>query len=83
MLVSNKYFYAGATAHSNAYFGEGRGPVHLDYIQCSGRKYNLIDCTTANSTRQTNHSQDVGVKCQPGKRVYLKGRQVNLKNSVN
>ena len=58
--------YTGATAHSSAYFGEGSGAVHLDSVQCSGSEYNLTECATGNSEDGSDHSQDVGVKCQPG-----------------
>ena len=57
---------AGATGHSGAYFGEGRGPVNLDSVQCTGSEYSLTDCEIEESGRRTTHSLDVGVKCQPG-----------------
>ena len=59
-------FCTGATPHSDAYFGEGSDPIHLDYVQCSGTEYKVTECKTANNTLQTAHSHDVGVKCQPG-----------------
>ena len=68
-----KSLATGATAHTGAYFGEGSGPIHLDFVQCSGSEYNLTDCEIRNDSVnhiRTNHSFDVGVKCQPGK-VHL------------
>ena len=62
-------FTTGATAHTDAYFGEGSGPIHLDFVQCSGSEYNLTECEIRNNRVQTSHVFDVGVKCQPG-RVY-------------
>ena len=60
--------YLGSTPYSNAYFGEGSGAVHLNYIQCSGTEYNLTECEIAKTSRdQISHSQDVGVRCEPGK----------------
>ena len=56
----------GAVPLTGAYFGEGSGPIHMDYISCTGTEYNLTDCETRSSSRQSNHSEDVGVKCQPG-----------------
>ena len=50
-----------------AYFGSGSGPIHLDYVVCSGTEYSLTDCQTGNETRQSSHSEDVGVKCQTSK----------------
>ena len=60
------HYSTGATAHSNAYFGEGSGLVHLDSVQCSGLEYSLTDCETMNSGIESSHSLDVGVKCEPG-----------------
>ena len=53
-------------ALSGAYFGEGSGTVHLNYIRCYGTEYNLIECETANITGLISHFQEVGVICQPG-----------------
>ena len=39
---------------------------------CSGTEYNFTDCELGNSTRQSNHSEDVGVKCQTSKGIALK-----------
>ena len=60
-------FTTGATAHTDAYFGEGSGPIHLDFVQCSGSEYNLTECEIRNDRDRTSHSFDVGVKCQPGR----------------
>ena len=57
----------GALQQTEAYFGEGSGPIHLDYVVCSGTEYNLTDCQIGNRTRQSSHSEDVGVKCQTSK----------------
>ena len=56
----------GATGHSEAYFGEGSGPVNLDFVQCSGSEYNVTECMVENTGSRNSHSLDVGVKCQPG-----------------
>ena len=58
--------YTGATAHSNAYFGEGRGPIQLDSVECSGYEISLTDCEIQDTESSQGHSLDVGVKCQPG-----------------
>ena len=55
---------SGADQYSDAYFGEGSGPIHLDRVVCEGTEYNLTDCKTGLSDRENDHSQDVGVKCQ-------------------
>ena len=57
----------GASGKTGAYFGSGSGPIHLDYVVCSGTEYNVTDCQTGNKTRQSSHSEDVGVKCETSK----------------
>ena len=59
-------FATGATAHTDAYFGEGSGPIHLDFVQCSGSEYNVTECEIRHDRIRIDHSFDVGVKCQPG-----------------
>ena len=59
---------SGAVQYSDAYFGEGSGPIHLDRVVCAGTEYNLRDCETGLSNREIGHSQDVGVKCQTSER---------------
>ena len=55
---------------TGAYFGSGSGPIHLDYVVCSGTEYNLTECQTGSETRQSSHSEDVGVKCQTSKKKW-------------
>lgn len=73
-LACNQILYAclnlpGAKAKSNAYYGEGNGTIHLDFVQCSGKEHSLTDCEISqNSTN--HHSLDVGVKCKPGRYTF-------------
>ena len=64
---SSVHSLPGALQQTGAYFGEGSDPIHLDYVLCSGTEYNLTDCLIGNRTRQSSHSEDVGVKCQTSK----------------
>ena len=66
-LCSLLYTTTGARAHTGAYFGEGSGPIHLDFVQCSGSEYNLTECEIRRDKIRIDHSFDVGVKCQPGR----------------
>ena len=68
IIITN---HSGAIPHADAYFGEGSGAIHLDYVHCSGNEYYLTDCEIASNTRQTNHAQDVGVSCQPGENTHI------------
>ena len=51
-------FDSGAVAYSNAYFGRGSGPYHLDDVYCSGTESSLLSC---------NRRYSIGVHdCRPG-----------------
>ena len=56
-----------AVAFSNAHFGRGTGPIHLDSVDCSGDENYLLDCPRSSTvTCYNGHSEDAGVRC-PGK----------------
>jgi deleted-in-malignant-brain-tumors protein 1 len=46
-------------------FGEGTGPIHLEYPNCGGGEFRLIDCDYNRDVSQTrySHSNDWGVFC--------------------
>ena len=47
-----------------AYFGEGRGPVHLSRVECTSRDSNLLNCTIDKTgVNGCTHSEDAGVIC--------------------
>ena len=55
----------GAVAFSNALFGAGTGPIHLDNVDCTGSESNLIDCQhISNVYCRHGHNEDAGVRCQ-------------------
>ncbi|KAG7511560.1 neurotrypsin-like [Solea senegalensis] len=57
-------FTGTAKARSMAYFGEGRGPIHLDNVRCSGREASLEQCATVGQDgHDCRHSEDAGVIC--------------------
>ena len=54
-----------AVAFSSAHFGAGVGPIHLDYVDCTGSESNLTNCPHSSSIRcSSGHSEDAGVRCQ-------------------
>ncbi|KFV45049.1 Neurotrypsin, partial [Gavia stellata] len=55
-----------AKAWSQAYFGEGSGPVLLDEVRCTGNELSIEQCPKS-SWREHNcgHKEDAGVSCTP------------------
>ncbi|TMS04316.1 Neurotrypsin [Larimichthys crocea] len=57
-------FTGVAKARSMAYFGEGRGPIHLDNVRCSGTEMSLGQCQAVGQDgHDCRHSEDAGVIC--------------------
>ena len=54
----------GASAVSNAHFGQGSNNILLDQVSCSGNELRLFDCT-ANpiGDHDCSNSEDAGVVC--------------------
>ena len=67
--INNTVFFmyfilSDATAHSNARFGQGTGPIFLDNVACTGEEDTLTSCTYDSDTTDCFHSEDAGVTCQ-------------------
>ena len=62
--------YLGYTYYSNAYFGQGFGPIFLDDLLCTGRETRIIDCPRSTTTGVGDvdfcrgHLDDAGLRCQ-------------------
>lgn len=49
-----------------AYFGEGRGTIWFDDVQCSGTEESLYDCPKSKpSVNNCRPTEDAGVECTP------------------
>ena len=49
----------------SAFFGEGRGPVHLSRAGCTSEDTDLLSCTIDRSAvNGCDHSEDAGVICR-------------------
>ncbi|KAK3552497.1 hypothetical protein QTP86_012367 [Hemibagrus guttatus] len=52
------------TAHQNARFGQGSGPILLRYAQCSGSESSITQCSHSGfGSHSCNHGEDAGVTC--------------------
>ena len=54
----------GAQSFSNAFYGQGSGPIYLDNVQCSGSELDLFDCP-GDTTPSCTQSDAAGVRCNP------------------
>ena len=67
-----------STYFTSERFGEGSGPILIDYITCNGsesalwlpRYYSEKYCSTFTHYYGCSHSDDVGVRCQPGIKIW-------------
>ena len=62
-LSLHLYFATAAVAYSNAFYGQGSGPILMDNVTCTGVESGLINCTFSNHTSDCRHSEDAGVRC--------------------
>ncbi|KAF4802735.1 Neurotrypsin [Turdus rufiventris] len=64
-VVCRQLGYKGAArARTMAYFGEGKGPIHVDNVKCTGHERSLADCIKQDiGTHNCRHSEDAGVIC--------------------
>lgn len=67
--INAKLFFAciiGAVAYSNAYFGQGSGPIQIDDVGCGGTESVILQCYHRTS-HNCAHYKDAGVRCNiPG-----------------
>ena len=66
--IPSKVFSTGAVSLNHLNFGQGTGRIWLDNVQCTGSERELLDClASSNGVNSCMHTQDVGVRCLPGK----------------
>ena len=72
MRLSSCCISDGATAYSRARYGQGPASekIILDDVGCIGTETNLGQCNyTALGLSNCDHTEDAGVRCNPGKPV--------------
>ncbi|XP_012583423.1 PREDICTED: neurotrypsin isoform X2 [Condylura cristata] len=64
-VICRQLGYKGpARARTMAYFGEGKGPIHVDNVKCTGSERSLADCIKQDIGKHNcRHSEDAGVIC--------------------
>lgn len=64
-VICRQLGYKGpAKARTMAYFGEGKGPIHVDNVKCTGNERSLADCIKQDIGRHNcRHNEDAGVIC--------------------
>uniref|UniRef100_G3NCG2 SRCR domain-containing protein n=1 Tax=Gasterosteus aculeatus aculeatus TaxID=481459 RepID=G3NCG2_GASAC len=65
--------YALSVAGQGGPFPPGRGPIHLDELNCTGREENLWSCPAAQGEQDCGHKEDAGVVCSERRAVRLTG----------
>ncbi|XP_048016490.1 deleted in malignant brain tumors 1 protein-like isoform X2 [Megalobrama amblycephala] len=69
------------SAHSNAHFGQGSGPIWLNNVRCSGRESSLTQCSQDPfGNHECGHEEDAGVVCLKGEYTI---RLVNGNNNCS
>ena len=78
-------FGSSGTAYSNAYFGQGSGPILLDNVACNGSEFTLAMCRHlgVGIVRSCSHYEDAGVRCSlQGYNTQDINKNLNLKREV-
>uniref|UniRef100_A0A3B3CH19 Deleted in malignant brain tumors 1 protein-like n=1 Tax=Oryzias melastigma TaxID=30732 RepID=A0A3B3CH19_ORYME len=65
--------YALSVTGQGGQFAPGRGPVHLDELNCTGREENLWDCPAVKDENDCGHKEDAGVICSEMRAIRLTG----------
>uniref|UniRef100_H3CEX2 SRCR domain-containing protein n=1 Tax=Tetraodon nigroviridis TaxID=99883 RepID=H3CEX2_TETNG len=71
------------TAKSNAYFGQGKGDIWLDEVDCRGNETSLLHCNHARlGHNNCGHGEDAGVICSGIRHVKVFLFHVQVRHST-
>ncbi|XP_041663964.1 T-cell differentiation antigen CD6-like isoform X2 [Cheilinus undulatus] len=65
--------YAINVTGQGGLFSRGKGPVHLDELNCTGKEEHLWACPSAQEESDCGHKEDAGVVCSEMRAVRLTG----------
>jgi len=69
-VVCRSLGMTGGVPLSNAYFGEGSGPIWMDNVGCSEAETSLKDCSHRGwGVHGDQHDEDAGVRCESAVRL--------------
>ena len=63
IVLRDCIYFAGGTSISNAYFGQGSGPIFMDEVGCGSSDTALLACPYDPNTSEDSHGKDAGVRC--------------------
>ena len=71
-VVCRQLRYTSGIAYGGAIYGEGTGPIWLDYVRCRGYESSLLNCPHR-GTGQHNcgHGEDASVACYNGRYIDI------------
>ena len=68
-VVCRQLGYSGAVSPlSSSHFGQGKGQIWLDNLDCRGNETNLSECPHNGwAVHNCDHTKDANVQCSPGR----------------
>ncbi|XP_029529222.1 T-cell differentiation antigen CD6-like isoform X5 [Oncorhynchus nerka] len=65
--------YALSVTGQGGAFPQGKDPIYLDELKCTGKEENLWQCPASDESHDCGHKEDAGVVCSELKAVRLTG----------
>ncbi|XP_016357863.1 antigen WC1.1-like [Sinocyclocheilus anshuiensis] len=65
--------YAVSVSGQGEPYGQGKGPIHMDELNCTGKERSLWECPVITNGHDCGHKEDAGVVCSEYKVLRLTG----------